>query len=157
MAIFGDSIIKNIGLGFSTEDISETRVKEVVKLSQLEEVVSEFSQGIHKILGEHGNNLSGGQIQRMGIARALYNGPDLLVLDEATSALDSKTESEITEMILKLKGQLTLVVVAHRLSTIKNADRVVFLNEGKIQASGTFAELRALVPDFELQANSLSN
>jgi ABC-type multidrug transport system fused ATPase/permease subunit len=156
VAIFGDSIINNIGLGFSTEDISEARVKEVVKLSQLEEVVGEFSQGINKVLGERGHNLSGGQIQRVGIARALYNGPNLLVLDEATSSLDSKTESEITEMILKLKGQLTLVVVAHRLSTIKNADRVIFLNEGKIQASGTFAELRASVPDFEMQANSIS-
>lgn len=157
VAIFGDSILKNIGLGFSTQDISETRVKEVIKLSQLEEVVAGFSHGVNEFLGERGNNLSGGQIQRMGIARALYNGPNLLVLDEATSALDSKTESEITEMILKLKGQLTLVVIAHRLSTIKNADRIIFLNEGKIRASGTFAELRASEPDFEVQANNFSN
>ena len=152
VAVFEDSILKNIGIGFDTAEISVEQAEKVLQLAQLETLVENLPKGINEVLGERGNTLSGGQIQRLGIARALYNNPDLLILDEATSALDSKTESEITEMILKLKGKLTLVVIAHRLSTIKNADRVIFLKNGLIEADGTFSELRSKVPEFEKQA-----
>jgi ATP-binding cassette subfamily C protein len=152
VAVFEDSILKNIGIGFDTAEISVEQAERVLRLAQLETLLENLPKGIHEVLGERGNTLSGGQIQRLGIARALYNNPDLLILDEATSALDSKTEFEITEMILKLKGKLTLVVIAHRLSTIKNADRVIFLKNGLIEAEGTFSELRYKVPEFEKQA-----
>ncbi len=152
VAVFEDTILKNIGIGFDAAEISIEQAEKVLQLAQLERFVENLPKGIHEVLGERGNTLSGGQIQRLGIARALYNNPDLLILDEATSALDSKTESEITEMILKLKGKLTLVVIAHRLSTIKNADRVIFLKDGLIEAEGTFSELRSKVPEFEKQA-----
>ena len=152
VAVFEDSILKNIGIGFDTAEMSVEQVEKVLRLAQLETLVENLPKGVNEVLGERGNTLSGGQIQRLGIARALYNNPDLLILDEATSALDSKTESEITEMILKLKGKLTLVVIAHRLSTIKNADRVIFLKNGLIEADGTFSELRSKVPEFEKQA-----
>jgi ATP-binding cassette subfamily C protein len=152
VAVFEDTILKNIGIGFDASEISVEQVEKVLQLAQLENLIENLPKGIHEVLGERGNTLSGGQIQRLGIARALYNNPDLLILDEATSALDSKTESEITEMILKLKGKLTLVLIAHRLSTIKNADRVIFLKDGLIEAEGTFSELRSKVPEFEKQA-----
>ena len=152
VSIFEDTILKNVGIGFQSSEISEKRVIEVINLARLDKFVESLPHGVHEILGERGNTLSGGQIQRLGIARALYNNPSLLILDEATSALDSATESEITEMITRLKGQLTLIVIAHRLSTIRQADRVIFLKDGQINASGTFSELRAKVPDFDSQA-----
>ena len=157
VAVFEDSILKNVGIGFEPSEISQDRVLEVIKLAQLEKFVNNLPQGIYEVLGERGNTLSGGQIQRLGIARALYNNPDLLILDEATSSLDTKTESEITDMILKLKGSLTLVVIAHRLSTIRNADRVIFLKNGQIAAEGTFEELKAKVPEFEKDARLLDS
>jgi ABC-type multidrug transport system fused ATPase/permease subunit len=104
---------------------------------------------------ERGGNLSGGQKQRIGIARALYTNPRLIVLDEATSALDVSTESEISEALLTLKGKVTLVLVAHRLSTVRNADLVIYVDSGRILARGTFEEVRLQVPHFDKQANLL--
>ena len=149
VTIFQDSILKNIGIGLQASEISANRVAEVLRLAQLEKFTNNLPNGINEVLGERGNTLSGGQIQRLGIARALYNNPDLLILDEATSSLDSKTEADITEMILRLKGSLTLVVIAHRLSTIRNADRVIFLKNGRIEAEGTFSQLKDQVLEAE--------
>jgi ABC-type multidrug transport system fused ATPase/permease subunit len=152
VAIFEDTVMKNVGIGCKTGEISEKRVLEALRLAQLEKFVDGLSGGIHEVLGERGNTLSGGQIQRLGLARALYNAPQLLILDEATSALDERTEAEITEMLVKLKGQLTIIVIAHRLSTIRNADRVILLKNGKIAAEGSFAEIAASAPEFAEQA-----
>ena len=96
--------------------------------------------------------MSGGQRQRLGIARALYTNPKLLILDEATSAMDGQTESEISKAIQNLKGGVTLVLVAHRLSTVRDADEVHFLQDGSLRMSGSFDEVRAAVPDFDHQA-----
>ena len=96
--------------------------------------------------------MSGGQRQRIGVARALFTSPKLLVMDEATSALDGTTESEISKSINSLKGEVTLIVVAHRLSTIRHADVVVYLSEGKILSTGSFEEVRRAIPDFDSQA-----
>jgi ABC-type multidrug transport system fused ATPase/permease subunit len=93
--------------------------------------------------------LSGGEIQRLGLARALYRDPGILFLDEATSALDAETESEINEVLDSLRGQMTVVLIAHRLSTVKNADKIIYMNNGVIVAEGTFKELQKKVPDFE--------
>jgi len=152
VAVFEESVRKNIAIGFDSTDINDERVLEVIKKTQLDSLISTLPNGISEVLAENGSNLSGGQKQRLGIARALYNEPSLLILDEATSALDGKTESEITEMILGLKGSLTLIIVAHRLSTVRNADKIIYLDAGKIKQIGTFSELRLEIPDFDEQA-----
>jgi ABC-type multidrug transport system fused ATPase/permease subunit len=93
--------------------------------------------------------LSGGEIQRLGLARALYRNPGILFLDEATSALDAETEFEINKVLDELRGRMTIVLIAHRLSTVKNADKIIYMNGGVIVAEGTFKELQKKVPDFE--------
>lgn len=103
-------------------------------------------------MGERGAKFSGGQRQRLGIARAMFTRPHLLVLDEATSSLDGETEASISEAIHAMKGSTTVVIIAHRLSTVRNADQVVYLSNGKVLASGTFKEVRKAVPDFDHQA-----
>jgi ABC-type multidrug transport system fused ATPase/permease subunit len=103
-------------------------------------------------VGERGLSLSGGQRQRLGIARALYNDPLVLVLDEATSALDTKTEADVAEAIRELRGDVTVIAVAHRLSTIRESDRIVFMQDGTIGAQGTFDEVVASNPAFAAQA-----
>src|SRR5690606_12957501 len=107
---------------------------------------------IHGVIGETGVGLSGGQRQRLGIARALYTEPLVLVLDEATSSLDTQIESEITKELEQLAGQVTIVTVAHRLATIRNHDLICYLREGKVISKGKFDELIDQVPDFKLQA-----
>jgi ABC-type bacteriocin/lantibiotic exporter with double-glycine peptidase domain len=97
--------------------------------------------------------MSGGQRQRLGIARALFTKPKLLVLDEATSSLDGETEANVSAAIRTLKGEVTVILIAHRLSTVREADQVVYLEDGKILATGTFDEVRAAVPNFDRQAS----
>ena len=108
--------------------------------------------GIETQVGERGAKISGGQRQRLGIARAMFTNPHLLVLDEATSSLDSETEVSILEAIHALRGSTTVVMIAHRLSTVRNADIVVYMSEGKVLATGSFEEVRRAVPDFDHQA-----
>ena len=124
------------------DDVDPERVAEVLELAQLHDVVAELPDGLDTVIGERGVRLSGGQRQRIGIARALYLRPRLLVLDEATSALDNETERRITETITGLHGHMTILVVAHRLSTVRNCDRLLFLNQGAVEALGTFEEVR---------------
>ena len=121
---------------------------------QLEELLS-LPEGIHSSTGERGSKLSGGQKQRIGLARALFTNPKLLVLDEATSALDATTEKKLTSYLATLKGSLTIIVVAHRLSTVISADKVVYLQDGKVQGVGTFEELRDRIPEFNSQAKAM--
>jgi ABC-type bacteriocin/lantibiotic exporter with double-glycine peptidase domain len=104
-------------------------------------------------VGERGSRLSGGQRQRLGIARALYTKPQILVLDEATSALDGAVESEITDTIKNMRGETTVITIAHRLSTVREADLVVYMEDGKVIYQGTFEEVRANVPNFDHQAS----
>ena len=118
----------------------------------LDGFVSGLPNGIDTQVGERGARISGGQRQRLGIARAMFTRPHLLVLDEATSSLDGETEANISDAIHALRGSTTVVIIAHRLSTIRNADRVVYLSEGKVLATGSFDQVRKAVPDFELQA-----
>lgn len=143
------SIADNVALGFETVDINEDKVWESLEKAQLASLVTELPDGIHSSLGAHSDGLSGGQIQRLGLARALYSNPRLIVLDEATSALDAVTEASITEAIANLGSETTVVVIAHRLSTIQNADQVHVMDDGQIVASGTFSEVRKRVPMIE--------
>ena len=108
--------------------------------------------GLDTQVGDRGTRLSGGQRQRLGIARSLVTRPKLLILDEATSSLDGLTESEISESLRKLKGDVTLIVIAHRLSTVVDADRIYFLDSGKVKAVGAFDELKRISPEFRTQA-----
>jgi ABC-type bacteriocin/lantibiotic exporter with double-glycine peptidase domain len=118
----------------------------------LSEFIDDKQFGLSYQVGENGNNLSGGQKQRLGIARALFTKPELLVLDEATSSLDSETEQKISQSIESLRGKTTLIFIAHRLSTVRNVDVVVYMSQGKILKTGSFEEVRESIPNFDAQA-----
>jgi len=137
-----DSTIKeNIAFGIDVKSIDNEKLHEAAKLSNIMDFVSSLPDGLETVVGERGIQLSGGQIQRIGIARALYNNPNVLVFDEATSSLDGISEKFIMEAINKLSGQKTIIIVAHRLDTIKNCDLIFLLNDGKILDTGTYNEL----------------
>jgi ABC-type bacteriocin/lantibiotic exporter with double-glycine peptidase domain len=144
------SILDNITLGFASSEIDSIAVQKSIESSALFQDAPNLN--LMTSVGERGTNLSGGQRQRLGIARALYTAPELLVLDEATSALDGKTENVISNAMLNLRGKTTLIVIAHRLSTIKLADKVVYIDGGKILSSGTFTEVKNSIPNFAEQA-----
>ncbi len=146
--LLNDTLTTNVAFGVAREDVDAERVREVIRMAQLEDLVNELPDGLGTVVGERGVRLSGGQRQRIGLARALYRRPRVLVLDEATSALDNVTEHEIAKTLAALQGSLTIVIVAHRLSTVRHADTLVFLKDGRIEAEGTFDEVRAQSPDF---------
>lgn len=127
-----DSIRRNIAFGLNTDDISDEKIWHALDQAQLKTFVEDLPRGLDTIVGERGIKLSGGQRQRIAIARALYENPDILVLDEATSALDNETESAVMESIETLQGSKTLIIVAHRLTTIKNCDRIYEIADGLV-------------------------
>jgi ABC-type multidrug transport system fused ATPase/permease subunit len=149
------TIKANLALGFDQAMFSEEEYEHALEIAQLNDFVNSLPSKMHTIVGENGAKLSGGQRQRLGIARALMTEPSLIVLDEATSSLDSATENSLSEAILKLRGSVTLVIVAHRLSTIRSADSVLYLSSGKKLAFGTFEQVRKAIPEFDAQANLL--
>jgi len=116
-------------------------------------LIESLPDGIDTQVGERGGRISGGQRQRLGIARAMFTRPKLLVLDEATSALDGESEAIISATISALKGDVTVLMIAHRLSTVRQADLVIYMADGRVVAQGTFGEVRAQVPDFDKQAS----
>jgi len=136
------TIEQNIALGVPFEEIDQVALWDAIAAARLTELVASLPDGVKSSLGKQSDALSGGQIQRLGLARAFYTKPRLLVLDEATSALDAETEATISESLALLKGHTTLIVVAHRLSTVQKADVIHVLDQGRIIASGTFQELR---------------
>ena len=143
-----DTIGANIAFGVPADRIDSARIAEVVAMAQLESLIADMPDGLNTRVGERGVRLSGGQRQRLGLARALYRRPSILVLDEATSALDNATEYEIATTLRRLQGTITILIVAHRLSTVRNADTLVFLKDGHIDAMGTFEEVRGESTDF---------
>lgn len=152
VSIVNGSIGENVSLGYSKEHVSESRIRECLKIAQLEKLVSDSPLELDTQVGDQGAKLSGGQRQRLGIARAMFTNPALLVLDEATSSLDGQTESDFSEAVNNLKGQVTVILIAHRLSTVRAADVVFYLDKGELIAQGTFEEVRAAVPNFDIQA-----
>ena len=155
--IIDGSVKENICLGYESLDFSDDSIWSVLRKAKLEELVRSFELGLDTHVGEGGSKLSGGQRQRLGIARALITKPKILVLDEATSALDGKTESDITSAMQQLHGEVTIVTIAHRLSTVINSDQVIYINGGKIEAQGTFTEVETLIPEFAEQAALMRN
>jgi ABC-type multidrug transport system fused ATPase/permease subunit len=137
------TIHQNIALGLTPDEIDEQSIKRVVRDACLEDVIGPLPKGLNTIIGESGIKLSGGQRQRIAIARAIYTYPEVLVLDEGTSALDTATEREVMKAIEGMKGQRTILLIAHRLSTVANCDRIVFLHNGRIDAIGSYSELIA--------------
>lgn len=152
VVISNGSIRENVALGYPIDVATDELVLNALKVANLDDFVKDLPEGVDTPVGERGAKISGGQRQRLGIARAMFTRPHLLVLDEATSALDGETEASISSAIHALRGSTTVVMIAHRLSTVRNADIVVYLAGGKAIASGTFEEVRVAVPDFDRQA-----
>ena len=132
-----DSLRHNISLGSVNGDLDIENQKKAIMQAQLSDLISELPDGVDTQLGEQGIRLSGGQRQRVALARAFYHQREVLVLDEATSALDTETEREIVDEIQRLKGNVTMIVIAHRLSTLQHCDRIYKLDQGRIICSGT--------------------
>lgn len=147
------SLRENIVFGLDS-DIDEQRLLTAIHLAELDDVVAGLAEGVETEVGERGARLSGGQRQRVGLARALYLQPDVLVLDEATSSLDSETEARLTTLIESLYGRLTVVIVTHRLATVRNADQIIFLESGRRCASGSFTELVSSSAEFARMARA---
>lgn len=151
--LIDESISSNIAFGIKREEIDHDRVAKAAQLANLDRFVEDLPEKYDTLVGENGVKLSGGQRQRIGIARALYNEPEVLVLDEATSALDGITENYVMEAIESLSNKLTLIIVAHRITTIENCDMIYFLEEGKIKDYGTYNELISKNSQFKKMAS----
>jgi len=152
IVIANGTIRENVAMGFPVEIATDDAVLNALAKADLIDFVNNLPKGLDTPVGERGTKISGGQRQRLGIARAMFTNPSLLVLDEATSSLDGKTELRISDAIRELRKSTTVIMIAHRLSTIKDADIVVYLGEGKFKAMGSFEEVREKVKDFDYQA-----
>lgn len=152
VSLFDASVARNVALTWKDSEVDEDRVRRALERAQMLDVIEARPDGIHGKVGERGMSLSGGQKQRLGVARALYTDPVVLVMDEATSALDTSTEAAVTSAIRELAGEVSVIVVAHRLATIRHSEQVCFMRDGRLIAHGTFEEVVAAEPDFATQA-----
>ena len=152
VAIAAGTLQENIALGYPKEVATKELLQNALKVAHLQEFVASLPDGLETEVGERGAKISGGQRQRLGIARAMFTQPRLLVMDEATSSLDGETEFAITEAIKFLHGKSTIIMIAHRLSTIREADLIVYMDKGRIVSTGSFDTLRQEIPDFDKQA-----
>jgi ABC-type multidrug transport system fused ATPase/permease subunit len=150
--ILNGSILENLTLASENDENSRISAWKALEVAQLADYVSELPEMLDSQVGENGNRLSGGQRQRLGIARTLFSNPKVIVLDESTSALDVQTEALFMDAFMNLGDEVTTITVAHRLSTIRNSDQIVYIDHGKILATGSFDYVRKTVPDFEEQA-----
>jgi len=150
--ISNGTIRENVSMGYPEDVSQDSHVWDALRVAQLSDFVEELEVSLDSQVGDRGTKISGGQRQRLGIARAMFTKPQLLVLDEATSSLDGETEANISDAIQAMRGTVTVVMIAHRLATVRNADVLVYLEDGKIRSVGTFEEVRRQVPDFDRQA-----
>jgi len=155
VALLDGTIKENVSLGLPENLIDLAKVEKALRRAHIWDFVQSLPEKLDTVVGERGTRLSGGQRQRIGIARALYSEPLLLVLDEATSALDAETEAAITDMLKELHGEVTVIAIAHRLSTVQHSDLVLFLRDGVLVDQGKFAQLVAKHPDLARQASLL--
>ena len=150
-----DTISANIAFGVEIEDINQEAVEKASKIANLHEfIIDELPKKYQTTIGERGVRLSGGQRQRIGIARALYHNPQVLILDEATSALDNQTEKAVMDAINNLSKNITIILIAHRLSTVKSCDKIFLLEKGELKNKGTFEELIKVNDNFRKSANN---
>ncbi|MFA7323432.1 MAG: ABC transporter ATP-binding protein [Candidatus Nanopelagicales bacterium] len=152
VAMINGTVRENVSLGIDSAEVDDEQVWGSLAQAHLADLIAARAEGLNALIGERGVRLSGGQRQRLGLARALYSSPRLLVLDEATSALDAETESLISDTLGSLSRQVTIVTIAHRLATIQNADWIILLEDGVIRDRGSFADVRLRNPSFERQA-----
>jgi ABC-type multidrug transport system fused ATPase/permease subunit len=148
-----DTLRRNVAFGLPKDKIDDDAVRSAIRSAQLEEFVASLPDGMETVVGERGVRLSGGQRQRIGIARALYNNPDVLVLDEATSSLDTETEHGVMQAVQALQGDKTVIIVAHRLSTVEYCDRLYRLENAQIVDEGTFSEVTSRTKDLPRDAD----
>ena len=139
--IVSGTILENIALGVAKDEVNRVLLNQAIEDAQLSTVISQLPDGVNTDLGKRRDELSGGQLQRIGLARALYTQPGLLVMDEATSALDADSENEINKALDSMRGKVTVILIAHRLNTVQRSDQVFLLEQGQITGSGTFSEL----------------
>jgi ABC-type multidrug transport system fused ATPase/permease subunit len=149
------TILENICLGLDPSEIKFERLREVISIAQLEGFIAELPNGVQTQIGQLGNRLSGGQKQRIAIARSIYTDPKILLLDEPTSALDSETEEEFLKVINLVRSSCTVIIVAHKLSTLLNADRIIYFEKGEIIADGSFSYIRKYAKSLDKQAKLL--
>ncbi len=152
IVLLDDTISRNIAFGLPAEEVDYDRIEMAVDAAQLSDFVADLPEGLDTVVGERGVRLSGGQRQRIGLARALYQNPDVLVLDEATSALDNRTERLVMKTLNELREGRTFILIAHRLSTVSDCDRLYFLKNGSIEAVGTYDELSNRHKEFQRMA-----
>lgn len=152
--LLDDTIRRNIALGIDDEKVDETALADAIRAAQLEAFLDRQPLGLETLVGEAGVRLSGGERQRIGIARALYHRPSLVIFDEATSALDNVTERAIIDAVERLRGERTIIMIAHRLSTVRNCDKLYFLQDGRVEAEGDYEELRQRHHGFRLMASA---
>jgi len=150
--IMNATIRENIGVGYTADEYESSMIDEAIKMSQLQEMIGGLSNGVETFIDDRGTSISGGQKQRIGIARALFTNPKLLILDEATSALDGETEAAFTQAIHALKGKVTIILIAHRLSTVRNADSIIYMDSGQILGQANYEKLREHLSAFDQQA-----
>ncbi len=150
--LINGTMLENIIRGFNLDEVPSEDIWNALELSALDDFVKSLPEGLNTLIGIGGFALSGGQIQRLGIARALMGKPALLILDEATSALDGETEFFISNALKKIKDSCKVIVIAHRLATVKDADLVIYIEDGKILGTGSFQQVRESVPRFDMQA-----
>jgi ABC-type multidrug transport system fused ATPase/permease subunit len=150
--ISNGTIRENVSLSYPLEVATDQRVYAALEIADLVGFVKSLPNGLDTQVGERGTKISGGQRQRLGIARAMFTNPSLLVLDEATSSLDGETEVKVSDAIKNLGKATTVILIAHRLSTVKDVDIVVYMADGMINATGKFEEVRSKVNDFDRQA-----
>jgi ABC-type multidrug transport system fused ATPase/permease subunit len=152
VALIEGTIRENVCMGFPPEQVNDDLVYRAINGASLTRFIADSELGLDTQVGEVGSKISGGERQRIGIARALLTNPKLLILDEATSSLDGETEAAITESIQLIKGKVTIVMIAHRLSTVRNADLVLYLENGRVLSLGSFEHVRREIPNFDTQA-----
>ena len=155
VALTNGTVRNNVALGLPSDEIDDESVWAALEDARLADFLVAHRQGLDTPVGEGGVRLSGGQRQRLGLARALYSRPIMLVLDEATSALDAQTEHAIGETLQGVHGRVTTIVIAHRLATLKSSDLILYIDDGGVAGRGTFEELRRTSQAFDQQANLL--
>jgi ABC-type multidrug transport system fused ATPase/permease subunit len=155
VTIMNSSILRNITTGYPVDSSQQELVNSAIQSSQLSDLIDSLPDGVNSMVGDRGTKLSGGQRQRLGLARALYTKPKLIILDEATSALDARTEELVASTVLEI-NELTVITIAHKLSTMRKADFIIYVDNGCIQAVGTLAEVRNKVADFDHQISLMS-